>query len=383
MIFVKNTIDLFTMNYNKENIPIKTNNSSEEITRNKMQSETNLQINNQYQREIPIFEKYISKTLKLMTNFLQLIGPLFTYTITLFLLYTYISVIKSIVPEYKNKKKIFISKFISISTLIELLYILFNFILVNLIKQGSILDIKNSNYYKKNNPYYSKDLILPQMTFRINNNNNNKNWKKCKFCKLIKPLRTHHCSICNKCIFKMDHHCPWINNCVGQNNQRYFLLFLTHTFIYDIIIIISIIPLLIKGYFKRMENQLKFVVILSLSSFIILFFFNSWNWFLALNGKTTLEFWGEKNGFIFEKNGPVSYNFGNWKKNLFSVFGTDNLFFIIFYPSIKKLPFSGLEWSKFVDDNFIVEGIDNFNDENDLQKVNNLNCDDIEINVNI
>ena len=58
MIFVKNTIDLFTMNYNKENIPIKTNNSSEEITRNKMQSETNLQINNQYQREIPIFEKH-------------------------------------------------------------------------------------------------------------------------------------------------------------------------------------------------------------------------------------------------------------------------------------------------------------------------------------
>ena len=71
------------------------------------------------------------------------------------------------------------------------------------------------------------------------------------------------------------------------------------------------------------------------------------------------------------------------KKNLFSVFGTDNLFFIIFYPSIKKLSFSGLEWSKFVDDNFIVEEIDNFNDENDLQKVNDLNCDDIQINVNI
>ena len=115
MIFVKNTIDLFTMNYNKENIPIKTNNSSEEITINKIQSETNLQINNQYQREIPIFEKYIPKTLKLMTNFLQLIGPLFTYTITLFLLYIYISVIKSIVPEYKNKKNIYIQIYININ----------------------------------------------------------------------------------------------------------------------------------------------------------------------------------------------------------------------------------------------------------------------------
>ena len=147
MIFVKNTIDLFTMNYNNEDIPIKINNSSEKTTLNQNKSEINSQINNQ--RQLSIFEIFISKSFNLMTNFIQLIGPLFTYTITSFLLYTYISVIKTIIPEYKNQKKILLSQFISISTLIELFYILFNFFLATLIKPGSISDIINSKYYKK------------------------------------------------------------------------------------------------------------------------------------------------------------------------------------------------------------------------------------------
>lgn len=29
----------------------------------------------------------------------------------------------------------------------------------------------------------------------------------CKRCLIPKPPRTHHCSICNKCILKYDHHC--------------------------------------------------------------------------------------------------------------------------------------------------------------------------------
>ncbi|XP_036325335.1 palmitoyltransferase ZDHHC16A isoform X1 [Rhagoletis pomonella] len=53
--------------------------------------------------------------------------------------------------------------------------------------------------------------------------------KICKKCHSPKAPRTHHCSICNKCILKMDHHCPWLNNCVGFFNHRYFFLYMAYT----------------------------------------------------------------------------------------------------------------------------------------------------------
>ena len=39
--------------------------------------------------------------------------------------------------------------------------------------------------------------------------------KKCNSCNYIKPNRTHHCSICNRCVILMDHHC---RNYIEFNN---------------------------------------------------------------------------------------------------------------------------------------------------------------------
>ncbi|WVO13681.1 hypothetical protein L204_101302 [Cryptococcus depauperatus] len=50
--------------------------------------------------------------------------------------------------------------------------------------------------------------------------------RRCRKCDGPKPERTHHCSVCKRCVLLMDHHCPWINACVGLYNQRHFVLFM-------------------------------------------------------------------------------------------------------------------------------------------------------------
>jgi hypothetical protein len=86
---------------------------------------------------------------------------------------------------------------------------------------------------------------------------------------------------------------------------------------------------------------MSFVVILDVALTLVLIGFNAWNWFLAMTGFSTIEFWGQHSRSGQQK---YDFNFKSIKDNLYRIFGTYSLIQML-SPSLRNIPFSGIEWS--------------------------------------
>jgi len=173
--------------------------------------------------------------------------------------------------------------------------------------------------------------------------------KMCRRCSTPKPPRCHHCSVCNRCVMKMDHHCPWVNNCVGFYNYKYFLLFILYLAAGCLYVALTcLLPMLYTNDLRRpRQSLLLFTFMLSLSVLFALSLFVVWHAYLVATNQTTIEFYANRlDAMEARQAGEVwrnPYSLG-MRANFEQVFGLSRRSFSWLLPSLKVPPGDGMEF---------------------------------------
>ena len=91
------------------------------------------------------------------------------------------------------------------------------------------------------------------------------------FLRLLLLLFVIVCFCLFRCVRKMDHHCPWINNCVGENNQKFFVLFTFYIAIISLHVIVLVAVLFVDCI---STGKMSLAHGFSLSPLLFCFFFS-------------------------------------------------------------------------------------------------------------
>jgi len=150
---------------------------------------------------------------------------------------------------------------------------------------------------------------------------------RCRKCLALKPVRAHHCAICQKCVLKMDHHCPWVGNCVGLYNYKFFCLFILYSEIGCWIFLFgmsrSVSDIFSGG--DHVTAGMLFASVLTFAFALTLICFAGFHANLILHNRTTIEF-GMTNGF----------DKGSFYQNWIAVFGPHPMYWLLPVQTIES-----------------------------------------------